>query len=48
MGYVVEQLAIVNDRDSRPAGYTIVEQTVDTGECATWYGFVYQSYFTLR
>lgn len=30
MGYVVEQLAIVTDRDSRPTGYTIVEQTFDT------------------
>lgn len=34
MGYVVEHLAIVNDRDSRPAGYTIVEQTFDTSQKA--------------
>ncbi|XP_050701179.1 multivesicular body subunit 12B-like [Eriocheir sinensis] len=34
MGYVVEQLAIVNDRDSRPTGYTIVEQTFDTSQKA--------------
>lgn len=34
MGYVVEHVAIVNDRDSRPAGYTIVEQTIDTSQKA--------------
>lgn len=34
MGYVVEHMAIVNDRDSRPTGYTIVEQTFDTSQKA--------------
>lgn len=32
MGYVVEHLTIVNDRDSRPPGYTIIEQTIDTSK----------------
>lgn len=34
MGYVVEHLTIVNDRDSRPPGYTIIEQTIDTSQKA--------------
>ncbi|KAK3881544.1 hypothetical protein Pcinc_014016 [Petrolisthes cinctipes] len=33
-GYVVEQLAIVPERDARPTGYTIVEQTFDTNQKA--------------
>lgn len=42
MGYVVEHLTIVNDRDSRPPGYTIIEQTIDTSKFYTSNWIEYQ------
>ncbi|KAL7646507.1 UNVERIFIED_CONTAM: hypothetical protein RMT77_001758 [Armadillidium vulgare] len=33
-GYVVEHILILNDKESRPAGYTILEQTSDTNQRA--------------
>ncbi|XP_076056822.1 multivesicular body subunit 12-like Mvb12 [Oratosquilla oratoria] len=34
MGYIVENILIINDRDCRPTGFTIIEQTQDTGQKA--------------